>query len=490
MKKLYIVYIVILIFFTANIINLKNLSLIDWDEGVFALQAKWFASMGMEGKPFNFQTPPLFQIIIALAFKIFGYKAEILPLISIIFSCLSIYIVFIFSREIYNETIGLIGVFLFISTEYFLFFSKSGLSDATFLFFFLTAIYFFYRTIEDENKSSFILCGLFTLLACYTKYTGPILFLIYLIINFTIFKIRTKYFYLFTIVIPILLLLPYFIIFIKVISVKGIFSRHGSLLGVHHLKFLYYLIRFAPMVFLSAIFYRMRDKNDYFILVIILTFFIILGFYYPYLRLAYPLIPFFTLFSACFIYKFKKLRTYICVIIFLINIFLGYDTIIYHSNIPRLISQKVDTLCESYKINYVITATPPNILFNISGDIILTDNQMPRDMKINKFTGAERRKIIKKEDNLIKDEKHILFLNSNIFPTINEQLMPFKKKAKSIESIEFIDAPIYYKDIFNELRTQKQIYELIVFEKPKFNYNEMDSLWQLCFEPGVAIVKR
>ncbi|MEO0157010.1 MAG: hypothetical protein ABIL07_07840, partial [candidate division WOR-3 bacterium] len=109
---------------------------------------------------------------------------------------------------------------------------------------------------------------------------------------------------------------------------------------------------------------------------------------------------------------------------------------------------------------------------------------------INKFTGAERRKIIKKEDNLIKDEKHILFLNSNIFPTINEQLMPFKKQAKSIESIEFIDAPIYYKDIFNELRTQKQIYELIVFEKPKFNYNEMDSLWQLCFEPGVAIVKR
>ncbi len=490
MKKIYIIYFVILIFFTANIINLKNLSLIDWDEGVFALQAKWFASMGLEGKPFNFQTPPLFQIIIASAFKLFGYKGAILPLISIIFSCLTLYIVFIFYRKIYNETIGLMGVFLFISTEYFLFFSKSGLSDATFLFFFLTALYFFYRAIKDENKSSFQLCGLFTVLACYTKYTGPILFLIYLILGFTIFKKRTKDFYLFTIIIPILLLFPYYITFIKTISLKGIFSRHGHLFSIHHLKFFYYLICFAPIVFFSAIFYRIKDKEDYFVLVIILTFFITIGFYYPYLRLAYPIIPFFALFSACFIYKFKKIKALLCGIIFLINIFLGYNTITYHSKIPFLITEKINTICKFYKINYVITATPPNILFNISGDIILTDSQIPHSMKLNRLTRLDRRIIIKRDHNLIRDEKSILFLSSNIFPKIDERLMAFKRKGEYIESIEFTDAPVYYKDIFNKLRTQKQIYEIFVLEISELDYSEIDSLWQLCFEPNVTIVKR
>ncbi len=490
MKKNYLIYFIILIIFVVNIINLRNLSLIDWDEGVFALQAKWFSSMGAEGKPFNFQTPPLFQILIALFFKLFGYKEWVLPLISIIFSCLTIYVIFLFYSSIYNDMVALISTLLFISTEYFLFFSKSGLSDATFLFFFFTALYFFYRTLENENKFNFLLCSIFTLLACYTKYTGLILFLIYLIISFTIAKKRSIYFYLFTIIIPILLLLPYFIVFIKIISTKGIFIRHGKLLGINHLKFLYYLLRFAPLIFISALFYRIKEKNDYFVLATILTFFIILGFYYPYLRLAYPLIPFLALFSASFIYKFKKVRTYLLGTIIFVNIFLSYDTIIYHSKIPSLISQKVDSLCESYKIDYIITSAPPNILFNISGDIMLTENQTLRDTKINKITGLNKRIIIKKDVNLIKGEKQILFLVSNIFPEIDKKLLPFKSKVGYKESIEFIDAPIYYKDIFNELRTKKQIYEIFVLEIEKLNGIEQDSLWQICLESGVTIIKK
>lgn len=489
MKKNYLIYFIILIIFIVNIINLKNLSLIDYDEGVLALQAKWFSSMGAEGKPFNFQTPPLFQIIIALFFKLFDYKEWVLPLLSIISSCLTIYIFFLFCIRIYNEKVALLSTPLFISTEYFLFFSKSGLSDATFLFFFLTALYFFYRALEDEKKSHFLLCGLFTLLACYTKYTGPILFLIYLIVSFTIAKKRNFSFYLFTIIIPVLLLLPYFIIFIRIVSIKGIFSRHSKLLGINHLKFLYYLIRFAPVIFISALFYRIKERNDYFILTIILTFFITLGFYYPYLRLAYPLIPFFALFSASFIYKFKRVRTYLCGIIILVNIFLSYDTIIYHSKIPSLISQKINSLCESYKINYIITATPPNILFNIFGDIMLTENQALRNTRINKLTGLDKR-IIRKDINLIKGERQILFLGSNIFPEIDKKLLPFKSKAGYKEAIEFIDAPIYYKDVFNELRTKKQIYEILVLEMTKLNGIENDSLWQLCLESGVTIIKK
>ena len=132
---------------------------------------------------------------------------------------------------------------------------------------------------------------------------------------------------------------------------------------------------------------------------------------------------------------------------------------------------------------------PPNLLFNIAGDIVLTENQIPKNRKINKILGLEKRTIIKKEHNLIKDEKQILLLSSNIFPEIEEKLTPFKTKAETKEFIDFIDAPVYYKDIFNELRTKRQIYEIFILEITKFNRTEQDSLWQLCFKPKVTVLK-
>ncbi|MEO0190865.1 MAG: hypothetical protein ABIL18_07785 [candidate division WOR-3 bacterium] len=52
MKRL-IIHFIIIIFLTINLANLKNLTLIDWDEGVFALQSGWIGSLCGEGKPFN-----------------------------------------------------------------------------------------------------------------------------------------------------------------------------------------------------------------------------------------------------------------------------------------------------------------------------------------------------------------------------------------------------------------------------------------------------
>lgn len=468
---------------------MKNITLIDWDEGVFAIQAEWIASSGYEGKPFNFQTPPLFQILIAILFKVIGYKDWILPLLSIIFSGLTIYIIFIFGSKLYNEKIGLIAALVFISTEYFLFFSKSGLSDAVFLFFFITALYYFYLSILNDNKYHYLLCGIFTVLACYTKYTGPILFLIYIIIGLIQKKFKNKYFYLFTILLPIILILPYFLVFIKLITTKGIIQRHTKLLGINHLKFLYYLLRFAPTVFLAALFHRIKEKNDYFILSVIIIFFVVLGFYYPYLRLAYPLIPLFSYFAACFIYKLKKVRSYLAGLVILINILIGYDTIIYHSRVPAIIREKIDKYSNQYGIDYVITATPPNILFYIPGNIMASDEHLV-GLGRNKFVNRDKRVKISKDHNLLIEQNHILYLSSNIFPEINKKLEIYKAKALLKETIEFTDAPVYYKDLFNELRTKKQIYEIFVIETAKLDTADYDYLWQISFQPGVTVIKK
>ncbi|MGB9720205.1 MAG: ArnT family glycosyltransferase [bacterium] len=487
MKKIYLIHIIVLIFVIANILNLKNLSLIDWDEGAFVLQAKYLATMGAQGKPFNFQTPPLYQMIIALLFKIFGEHAWLMPLISIISSAVTIYFLFSFGKSLYNEITGLIAVILFISTEFFFFFSKSGLSDAFFLLFFVGAVYFFYQSIKANQIVYYLFCCLFTVFACYTKYTGPVLFLIFLFIGTTRRKELNKSWFIFAIIIPILLLLPYIIIFIKIVSITNITQRHGKLLGINHLKFLYYIIRFAPLIFLSGIFYRMKEKTDYFILAIIIIFFIVLGFYYPYLRLAYPLIPFLSLFSAALLYKLKKIRYYLLALIFFFNILIGHNTLIYNSKFPLLIAQRVESLKKKYNNTYLFALVPPNIVFYFDGTILQSESNIPTALR--NIKNLQIREIIKKDENLLRKEKYLLLIYSSIFEDFSEKFKSIRERAIEKDSIEFIDAPIYYKDIFNSLRTKKQIYEIYAVSIEKLDTLTLTNLWKMAFEPGMTVIK-
>jgi hypothetical protein len=490
MRKLHIIHIIVLIFLIVNIINLKNLSLIDWDEGAFALQAQWLANMGGEGKPFNFQTPPLFQIIVAILFKIFGEWDRILPLISIVFSAMTLYTIFFLGRRLYDETVGLFAIILFVSTEYFFFFSKSGLSDAMFLFFFTTAIYLFYKSLDTGHIIHYLGCGFFALLACYTKYTGPILFLIFFIIGITRRKQLSNYWFLFTIAIPVLLLIPYFVIFVKIVTIQGISQRHGKLLGINHLKFLYYIFRFAPLVFLAGIFHRIREKTDYFVLIILVVFFVVLGFYYPYLRLAYPVIPFLSLFAAGFLSKYKKMRYSFLIVVFFFNVLIGHDTLIYSSRIPPEIGERVEEMCKTNKIKYIFALTPPNIVYYMDGKILQLETRIPLEF-VNKKIGYLRiPETINEELNPLRSEKRIVFVCSTIFDDSTGTFNKIEKMAQLKDSVEFVDAPVYYKDLFNDLRAKRQIYKTYVVPTEKLDTLSLDGLWKIGFKRGVTVIKR
>lgn len=491
MKKYHVlIYLVITFFWVLNFANLKKLHLIDWDEGVFALQAKWLATMGANGKPFNFQTPPLFQGLIALSFLLGGSKPWILPMLSVIFSGLSIYVLFHLARNLYNEKVGFIAVLLFATSEFFLFFSKSGLSDATFVFFFLSAIYFFHQSLTHESSINYLGCSFFTFLACYTKYTGPILFLIYLLVSLWYRRKKKFNFYFLIIVLPLLLLIPYYFIFLKFISMQNIFQRHGHLLGINHLKFLYYLFRFAPTIFLTSLFYPLKEKHDYFILIILTTFFVPLGFYYPYFRLAYPLIPILTIISSRFIYQFKKSQFLLTAMVVIFNLFLGWNTILFHSDFPVFLTHRIDKICESYGVNYVIAAAPPNILFYIPGNIILIEENLPKIAQNSQKFGLSKRRIIKREENFLQNEESVLFLHSSIFDEIEEELKSLKNPPKLEEAYEFIDAPVYYKDIFNKLKEVKQIYKISLFTLSTLPQAERKILEKIAFKSGVTVIQR
>ena len=79
----YALILLFLVIFSVGHVFFWHATLIDWDEGVFALQGEWFSSSGLFGKPYNFQTPPLFQLFIAVLFKLLGVHAFILHFISL-----------------------------------------------------------------------------------------------------------------------------------------------------------------------------------------------------------------------------------------------------------------------------------------------------------------------------------------------------------------------------------------------------------------------
>ncbi len=484
---LLIIFAIILI----NIVHLGDTSLIDWDEGVFALQSQWFASLGDQGKPFNFQTPPLYQLLLAGSFKIFGYKTFVLHLIALVASCIGTFIVFRLSKMLFTQQDAIIATILFASTEFFLFFSRSGLSDAVFLCFFLASILFFFRGLKLNINSQFLYAGLFLVLASYTKYSAFPLFISYLIIGLLHKKsLKAKWFF-YSIVLPVLLILPYFLLLIKFVPLRELSTRHISFLGINHIKFLFYILIFAPIPFLFTVLYiifnvRNIKKWDIYFIILLAIFIFILGFYYPYFRLAYPLIPLFSIIAYRFVNQTKQYKPYIIAASVMISLILSAKTVTYKSNVPERIGEFVNNYVKQNDIKYIYTVVPPNIDFYIDGSIAIPEghqwltigNRFPRFLK--------NRKIIYREENELLEEEKILLVHATTFDTIKHDNSSLYDLGIKLASVEFIDAPVYYKDIYNPERAIRQIYEVYIFETEKLS-KVIDDLWALGFNRKVHV---
>jgi hypothetical protein len=493
-KKQYSIHLIVLVFVILSVINLRNTGLIDWDEGVFALQGQWLATLGADGKPFNFQTPPLFQILIALLFKIVGSHDIVLPLLSLVFSGLTLYFIFYLATYLFSEEEAIFTVIIFMATEFFLFFSTSGLSDATFLFFFITSIFFFIKSVERNRTSDFLLTMFCTTLALYTKYSGITLPLIFIIIGYFYRKQLRRRWFLFSIIIPIIVFIPYIYLFFRFVQIHEIGSRHVSLLGINHMKYLLYLFIFAPIPLILSLIYvvvsfKKLTQWDSSLLIMVLIFFIVLGFYYPFFRLLYPLIPFLSILAARVIVQTHRYKTYLLMFSILVSIALGAQTIFYKRDVPRNVAKYVNRLAEEENIHVIYTIVPPNVYFYISGSIAVPINH-PWFAIGKKFPVLlEKKKIMYPEDNQLLSQEKIILVHATAADSMKQKNNALYSTGTLLKSIEFIDAPVYYKDIYNPQRNIKQIYEIYEFNTKTMD-EHIDDLWRLGFDRHVEVIFR
>ncbi len=486
---LLIIFAIILI----NIVHLGDASLIDWDEGVFALQSQWFASLGDQGKPFNFQTPPLYQLLLAGSFKIFGCKTFVLHLIALVASCIGAFIVFHLSKMLSTQQDAIIATILFASTEFFLFFSRSGLSDAVFLCFFLASILFFFRGLKLNKNSQFLYAGLFLILASYTKYSAFPLFISYLIIGLLCKKdIKAKWL-LYSIVLPAVIISPYVILLIKFVHFHELSARHVSFLGPNHLKFLFYLLVFAPIPLLLALVrfitgIRRLNRWNMYVCVTAITFFLMLGFYYPYFRLAYPIVPLLAVIGAQTVKRLGKFKIPIFASLIIISLAFGFKTIKYTSAIPEETGMFVRRFAENQEIIYIYAVVPPNILYYINLGIVVPEGH-PWERAGHMLPWFSRRDILHLDDNRLPRLGKTLLVHATAMDAVKKQYIAIYEQATLVSRFEFIDAPVYYKDIYNPQRNTEQCYEVYLINNEELGA-QLENLWLFGFDHRVTVMTR
>ncbi|MBN2620647.1 glycosyltransferase family 39 protein [candidate division WOR-3 bacterium] len=488
----YLKHIIVLTLFLFCIITIWRSSLIDWDEGVFALQGQWFASFGSQGKPFNFQTPPLFQLIIAFIFALTGQQWYILPLLSVLFACSTLYVIHGLTSQHYSEKVALLAMVFTASTELFIFFARSGLSDATFLFLFTSAIYFFLQGVQKNRIREFLIAGILTAAALYTKYSALPLLVSFAIIGSVNRKSIPRRWFFASILLPILLYLPYVLIYAFVVQIPTIAARHGPLMGIHHLSYVHYGLVFAPVIFLMAIIHLVTGKERKevaHVAVFGAVYFFFVGFYHPYMRLLLPIIPLCAILAARLAARTKKLTIAVATIAVLCGLFLSYRTIRYNSEVPRTVAERTTRMCREQQCHLLYASVPPNIAVYLPGNILIPEDHAWITIG-RRFPCLMRDRIImERSTNILDQQSTQVYLHGTIYDSLRNKHTRLFFRMSHVWTTEFIDAPLYCKDPYNPLKNTTQAYELYTITPDTIN-QILDDLWQFGFEPAVTVLEQ
>lgn len=157
-------------------------ALFDWDEVNFAECAReMIVSKNFFNVTINFQAfwekPPFFIWMQALSMLIFGineFAARFPNVIAAFFTLLTLYR---FGKQFYSEQLGIIWSFVYACSILPFMYFNSGIIDPWFNLFIFSGIMQFYLGLQTNQRSKFMLAGLFIGLAILTK--GPVALIIF-----------------------------------------------------------------------------------------------------------------------------------------------------------------------------------------------------------------------------------------------------------------------------------------------------------------------
>ena len=172
-KRVNLILISILILgFILRLIAAINLS-VSADDMHFVTHAVNFFS---SGKLVTYdQSAGLWFAFTSLMYKFLGYTQLASRLAALIFGSLTILVVYLLTKEFFNEKVSLLAAFALAIAPFHI---KNTIAemDVMAMFFVLCSMLFFIRALKKENKKYFIFSGIFIGIAIYTK-VYPLLFI-------------------------------------------------------------------------------------------------------------------------------------------------------------------------------------------------------------------------------------------------------------------------------------------------------------------------
>ena len=222
-KRMIILGLVLLLSFLLRFYNIQNIGLKYSDEGIYLYEASWLNGddYGDIYEPMS-SLKPLFVMFVSTSLKIFGYHDYSGLIVSALFGALTVFIVFLIGKELYNWNIGIMSALIFSVTKLHLIFSRTLLAESTLLFFFSLTILFYILAKKKESKLFYILTGVTAGLCFEVKYIAAILIVLISVYEFILaFKNGFKKFVI-NIISIITPFLTIFFVFFGIYKILGI----------------------------------------------------------------------------------------------------------------------------------------------------------------------------------------------------------------------------------------------------------------------------
>ena len=158
-----------------------------WDEACYGSLARNFISHTWDGTKLivgeTLIRPLLFPLLWSILMRIGINETGVRFLLELLPSVISVFLVYLIGKEMYNKKIGLMASFIFSVLWIHLFYTVRLLVHTQEVVFFFASIYYFIKSTKEEKLiyKSFILSLIFLSIGTLFRYTNGIIFFVYFI---------------------------------------------------------------------------------------------------------------------------------------------------------------------------------------------------------------------------------------------------------------------------------------------------------------------
>jgi len=152
-----------------NIHHLFN-AIHDYDEGIYALAARFISQGYLPYQDFTLAHPPLHTLTLASIYKVLGYDFFYSKYLSVALSLASIVVIYLAGKKMYHPAAGLAVAGLFAASPEMVYFGRRCVQESMGIFLVLVAVYLAVDFVNSGRASRLLPCGLCLGLAIATKY--------------------------------------------------------------------------------------------------------------------------------------------------------------------------------------------------------------------------------------------------------------------------------------------------------------------------------